>query len=746
MDRMSATRPSSAPAEASRTAARQTRLPGGIKSTFEARSGIALDDVRVHLNSDEPGRIGALAFTRGTRIHVAPGQQEQLAHEAWHVVQQKQGRVRPTTRIGDEDANDSPLLEREADSVASSRVKRMEGNATGSPVAGGAAGGRRLQRSTAGRRQAAAPPAHGVIQLRIAGLDHIVKVGDIPANWVEAFLADVLDPTSHLFDEDIVTYLEEWQENWDNGVSIENRKKHWDVTFATEVGDPIQVQTRQDGSCGVHVIHAVQHREEINESVVGYFAPEDFVTEVRQAIRQRLQDRHDEIRVRILKAIEESPNRFESGLGPQLQALIGIHEQAALAPEAEVAQSPQLGGGGHPAADNSSRSRNLRSESSGTGDATAQGERSTVTDVDPDLWLDKALGDFEALSTIDQITLRRLTILRIKDQKEYAKGSQLITFCKELGRRLTAAKHDLEEFINTNNYVTTMSLEEHALFRHPSISLYPKQKTKEQMPKGSARKVAHRPILDVEFVGDRFFARCYLGLYGKATQPGQKDIIADDSGEIELKDIGLMNLGNPFKALLWCEDYLKSREHQGAAAPKPVIRSFLVPLAEATWMLDDSNSEARPLDQDRGAGQFGHPGQESYYAKRLNPVAGSLVSFFLDVKEYQEESKKMGQTVLPMPVLQHYLTGQVGDPRDMAIGVAAQHQRKGYRTPFNPGYVDPLTAYYDSVDPSQTGFSDATQGEPQIQVGKFAKQRAEIEQLDLSKFPSVARAASGDRK
>ncbi|HAP61901.1 MAG TPA: hypothetical protein DCR93_21180, partial [Cytophagales bacterium] len=32
----------------------------------------------------------------GTDIHLAPGQQKHLPHEAWHVVQQKQGRVKPT--------------------------------------------------------------------------------------------------------------------------------------------------------------------------------------------------------------------------------------------------------------------------------------------------------------------------------------------------------------------------------------------------------------------------------------------------------------------------------------------------------------------------------------------------------------------------------------------------------------------------------------------------------------------------
>ena len=35
----------------------------------------------------------ARAYTQGSEIYMAPGQERHLAHEAWHVVQQKQGRV-----------------------------------------------------------------------------------------------------------------------------------------------------------------------------------------------------------------------------------------------------------------------------------------------------------------------------------------------------------------------------------------------------------------------------------------------------------------------------------------------------------------------------------------------------------------------------------------------------------------------------------------------------------------------------
>ena len=76
-----------------------TGLPDKLKAGIESLSGIAMDGVRVHYNSSKPARFHALAYTQGTQIHVAPGQARHLPHEAWHAVQQKQGRVRQTARM-----------------------------------------------------------------------------------------------------------------------------------------------------------------------------------------------------------------------------------------------------------------------------------------------------------------------------------------------------------------------------------------------------------------------------------------------------------------------------------------------------------------------------------------------------------------------------------------------------------------------------------------------------------------------
>jgi hypothetical protein len=93
----------------------RTGLPDRLKAGIEALSGIAMDDVRVHRGSSEPAKLGALAYAHGRDIHLGPGHERHLPHEAWHVVQQKQGRVRPTFQLKTFSVNDEPRLEKEAD-------------------------------------------------------------------------------------------------------------------------------------------------------------------------------------------------------------------------------------------------------------------------------------------------------------------------------------------------------------------------------------------------------------------------------------------------------------------------------------------------------------------------------------------------------------------------------------------------------------------------------------------------------
>jgi len=93
-----------------------TGMPDDLKKGVENLSGHDMSDVKVHYNSDKPAQLQAHAYAQGTDIHIAPGQEKHLPHEAWHVVQQKQGRVEPTKQMKSKvNINDDPGLEKEAD-------------------------------------------------------------------------------------------------------------------------------------------------------------------------------------------------------------------------------------------------------------------------------------------------------------------------------------------------------------------------------------------------------------------------------------------------------------------------------------------------------------------------------------------------------------------------------------------------------------------------------------------------------
>lgn len=93
-----------------------TGLPNQLKAGIESLSGISMDHVKVHYNSSQPAQLNALAYAQGNEIHVAAGQEQHVAHEAWHVVQQVQGRVKPTMQMkGGVAVNDDVRLEAEAD-------------------------------------------------------------------------------------------------------------------------------------------------------------------------------------------------------------------------------------------------------------------------------------------------------------------------------------------------------------------------------------------------------------------------------------------------------------------------------------------------------------------------------------------------------------------------------------------------------------------------------------------------------
>ncbi|MGD8589938.1 MAG: DUF4157 domain-containing protein, partial [Chromatiales bacterium] len=122
------------------SAENRTGIPDALKLGLETLSGMDLSDVRVHANSHQPAQLNALAYAQGNHIHLGPGQEQHLPHEAWHVVQQRQGRVRPTMQLGDVPVNDDVGLEKEADIMGdrASTVQRK------TPVARSTGGGRNI--------------------------------------------------------------------------------------------------------------------------------------------------------------------------------------------------------------------------------------------------------------------------------------------------------------------------------------------------------------------------------------------------------------------------------------------------------------------------------------------------------------------------------------------------------------------------------------------------------------------------
>ncbi|TLS52850.1 DUF4157 domain-containing protein [Paenibacillus antri] len=99
-------------------------MPDALKDGIESLSGSSLDDVKVHYNSSKPEQLQALAYAQGSEIHVGPGQEAHLPHEAWHVVQQRQGRVRPTLSANGVPVNDDAHLEHEADVMGAKALQQ----------------------------------------------------------------------------------------------------------------------------------------------------------------------------------------------------------------------------------------------------------------------------------------------------------------------------------------------------------------------------------------------------------------------------------------------------------------------------------------------------------------------------------------------------------------------------------------------------------------------------------------------
>ncbi|TAM21818.1 MAG: DUF4157 domain-containing protein [Rhodanobacter sp.] len=125
-------------------------LPQQLRAGIEALSGMDMGDVVVHRNSARPAQLNALAYAQGSQIHLGPGQEKHLAHEAWHVVQQRNGRVNPTAQLAGVAINDDAGLEREADVMGARALRTPLGGGNQGSSSVGSDGGRTSVTGSAG--------------------------------------------------------------------------------------------------------------------------------------------------------------------------------------------------------------------------------------------------------------------------------------------------------------------------------------------------------------------------------------------------------------------------------------------------------------------------------------------------------------------------------------------------------------------------------------------------------------------
>jgi hypothetical protein len=114
----------------------QNGLPENLRAGVESLSGLDMSDVQVHRNSAKPAAVGALAYAQGSEIHLGPGQEQHLPHEAWHVAQQKQGRVAATRQLKGMALNDDSALEREADIMGAKAAEGLGASGKGLDASG----------------------------------------------------------------------------------------------------------------------------------------------------------------------------------------------------------------------------------------------------------------------------------------------------------------------------------------------------------------------------------------------------------------------------------------------------------------------------------------------------------------------------------------------------------------------------------------------------------------------------------
>jgi Domain of unknown function (DUF4157) len=224
-----------------------TGLPDNLKAGVESLSSMSLDEVRVHYNSSKPAALQALAYTQGTDIYVGPGQESHLPHEAWHVVQQKQGRVQPTIQAKEVSINDDGRLEHEADLMGAKALQtgccRRDATASASQPS------QTVQRLEATADSARKSPAgRGVVQLSSTTLHFVSNLsGNSKITATQHTRSAVHAPAVNwVFDNGA------WKSVPDNTVC--NHSKDYD-TIAQDILDDIHDEKLTDAATSVTNIH-----------------------------------------------------------------------------------------------------------------------------------------------------------------------------------------------------------------------------------------------------------------------------------------------------------------------------------------------------------------------------------------------------------------------------------------------------------------------------------------------------------
>lgn len=177
-----------------------TGLPDNLKSGMENLSGKNLDHVKVHYNSTKPAAVQAHAYAQGSDIHLSSGQEQHLPHELGHVVQQMEGRVKPTMTVGDTPVNDNSSLEHEATMMGQRAIQRA-------------------MKTGQGPYLKASPPAPGGLNfdgtaqfksmdgMGMEGVNYAMMSQDSYAQWQQTVQAKSISGVCHQGDRVFVTQL-----------------------------------------------------------------------------------------------------------------------------------------------------------------------------------------------------------------------------------------------------------------------------------------------------------------------------------------------------------------------------------------------------------------------------------------------------------------------------------------------------------------------------------------------------------